>query len=142
MDAQVTGEVLRVFGDLEDPRRANRRYLPCDIILLAVAAVMCGCEGWQDIEDWTAAMFEHLEPLLVQPRHGTPSADTFRRVFARLSPERLPAVALWPGLQGGCGNPARDSSSPWMARPCGGALPTAGKGRPSTWSAPMPRTTG
>ncbi len=87
MDAQVIGEVLRVFGDLEDPRRANRRYLLCDIILLAIAAVMCGCEGWQDIEDWTAAMFEQLEPLLVQPRHGTPSADTFRRVFARLSPE-------------------------------------------------------
>jgi predicted transposase YbfD/YdcC len=87
MDAQVTGEFLRVFGDLEDPRRANRRYLLCDIILLAIAAVMCGNEGWEEIEEWTDGMFEHLEPLLVQPRHGTPSADTFRRVFARLSPE-------------------------------------------------------
>jgi predicted transposase YbfD/YdcC len=87
MDAQVTGEFLRVFGDLDDPRRANRRYLLCDLILLAVAAVMCGCEGWEDIQDWTAASFEFLEPLMVQPQHGTPSADTFRRVFARLSPE-------------------------------------------------------
>jgi predicted transposase YbfD/YdcC len=87
MDAQVTGEFLRVFGELEDPRRANRRYLLCDIILLAVAAVMCGNEGWEDIAEWTEGMFEHLEPLMVQPQHGTPSADTFRRVFARLSPE-------------------------------------------------------
>ena len=87
MDAQVTGEFLRVFGELEDPRRANRRYLLCDIILLAVAAVMCGNEGWEDIEEWTATMFEYLEPLMVRPQHGTPSADTFRRVFARLSPE-------------------------------------------------------
>ena len=38
MDAQVTGEFLRLFGDLEDPRQANRRYLLCDIILLAVAS--------------------------------------------------------------------------------------------------------
>jgi len=87
MDAQVTGEFLRVFGELEDPRRENRRYLLCDIILLAVAAVMCGNEGWEDIAEWTDGMFEHLEPLMVQPQHGTPSADTFRRVFARLSPE-------------------------------------------------------
>jgi predicted transposase YbfD/YdcC len=87
MDAHVTGDILRMFGELDDPRAENRRYLLCDVILLAIAAVMCGCEGWQDIEDWTAAMFVHLEPLLIQPQHGTPSADTFRRVFARLSPE-------------------------------------------------------
>ncbi len=86
MEAQVTGEILRVFGELVDPRRANRRYLLCDIILLAVSAVLCGCEGWQDIEDWTAEAFPFLRPLLVKPEHGTPSADTFRRVFARLSP--------------------------------------------------------
>ena len=71
-----------MFGDLEDPRRANRRYLLCDIILLAVAAVMCGNEGWEDIAEWADGMFEYLEPLLVQPQHGTPSAETSRRVFA------------------------------------------------------------
>ncbi len=87
MDAQVTGEFLRVFDELEDPRRANRRYLLCDLILLAIAAVMCGNEGWEDIAEWAEGLFEHLEPLMVQPQHGTPSADTFRRVFARLSPE-------------------------------------------------------
>jgi predicted transposase YbfD/YdcC len=87
MDAQVTGDLLRVFGELPDPRRHNRRYLLCDIIFLAVAAVMCGCEGWQDIADWTADAFVFLKPLMVQSQHGTPSADTFRRVFARLAPE-------------------------------------------------------
>jgi hypothetical protein len=140
MDAQVTGEFLRVFGDLEDPRRANRRYLLCDMILLAVAAVMCGNEGWEDIAEWAEGLFEHLEPLMIQPQHGTPSADTFRRVFARLSPEGFERCfvawtqALRPSTRG--------NSSPWTARPCAAALPTAGKERPSTWSAPMPRTTG
>jgi predicted transposase YbfD/YdcC len=87
MDVQATPEILRVFGELVDPRRANRRYLLCDMMVLAVSAVLCGCEGWQDIEDWTAEAFEFLRPLLVKPEPGTPSADTFRRVFARLSPE-------------------------------------------------------
>jgi predicted transposase YbfD/YdcC len=87
MDVQSLGEILRVFDDLKDPRRDNRRYLLCDIILLAISAVMCGCDGWQDIEDWTQDAFEFLKPLMKRPEHGTPSADTFRRVFARLSPE-------------------------------------------------------
>lgn len=87
MDAQVNGDFLRAFGDLADPRRDNRRFLLCDVLLLAVAAVMCGCDGWQDIEDWTEDAFVFLRPLLVKPEHGSPSADTYRRVFARLSPE-------------------------------------------------------
>ncbi len=87
MDAQVPGEFLRLFGSLEDPRGANRRYLLCDLIFLAIAGVMCGCEGWQDLEDWTADAFPFLAPLMVRPQHGTPSADTFRRVLARLCPE-------------------------------------------------------
>lgn len=87
MDAPATGDFLRLFADLPDPRRHNRRYLLCDILLLAVSAVMCGCEGWQDIEDWTEDAFEFLKPLMQQSQHGTPSADTFRRVFARLSPD-------------------------------------------------------
>jgi predicted transposase YbfD/YdcC len=86
MDAPVTKEILRVFGELQDPRGTNRHYLLCDLIIMAIAAVMCGCEGWQDIEDWTAGALEFLAPLLIKPEDGTPSADTFRRVFARLSP--------------------------------------------------------
>jgi predicted transposase YbfD/YdcC len=87
MDAQDLGEILRVFEELEDPRRSNRRYLLCDILLLAISAVMCGCDGWQDIEDWTQDALEFLKPLMKKPEHGVPSADTFRRVFARLSPQ-------------------------------------------------------
>jgi predicted transposase YbfD/YdcC len=87
MDASAIADFLRLFSGLQDPRRDNRRYLLSDILLLAVSAVMCGCEGWQDIEDWTEDAFEFLKPLMQQPQHGTPSADTFRRVFARLSPD-------------------------------------------------------
>ena len=140
MDAPVTGEFLRVFGDLEDPRQANRRYRLCDIILLAVSAVMCGNEGWEDIAEWAEGMFEYLKPLLVQPQHGTPSADTFRRVFARLSPEGFERcfVTWTQALQ-------QSSQGQFIAldgKALRGVLSTAGKGRPSIWSAPMPPTIG
>lgn len=96
MDASATGDFLRFFGELQDPRGSNRRYLLCDVLLLAVSAVMCGCEGWQDIEDWTEDAFPFLEPLMLKPEHGTPSADTFRRVFAVLSPEHFErCFAAW-----------------------------------------------
>lgn len=87
MDASATGDFVRLFSELPDPRRSNRRYLLGDILLLAVSAIMCGCDTWQDIEDWTADAFEFLSPLMQKPEHGTPSADTFRRVFTRLCPD-------------------------------------------------------
>jgi predicted transposase YbfD/YdcC len=87
MDASAIGDFLRLFQQLPDPRSSNRRYLLSDILLLAVSAVMCGCEGWQDIADWTEDAFPFLRPLMLQPQHGTPSADTFRRVFSRLCPQ-------------------------------------------------------
>jgi len=96
MDAQDLKEMLRVFENLTDPRKNNRHYLLGDIILLAISAVMCGCDGWQDIEDWTQDALKFLEPLMQRPEHGTPSADTFRRVIARLSPEEFErCFVLW-----------------------------------------------
>ncbi|MCL2647883.1 MAG: ISAs1 family transposase [Phycisphaerales bacterium] len=96
MDAQNLREILRVFENLTDPRKNNRHYLLQDIILLAISAVMCGCDGWQDMEDWTQDALTFLEPLMQRPEHGTPSADTFRRVFARLSPEEFErCFVLW-----------------------------------------------
>jgi len=80
-------EILRVFQQLKDHRRFNRSYLLCDIAFLAVSAVMCGCDGWEDMGDWTHDAMKFLGPLMKRPRGRTPSADTFRRVFAHISPE-------------------------------------------------------
>ena len=66
MDASASADFLRLFTELQDPRRENRRSLLSDILLLAVSAVLCGCEGWQDIEDWTEDAFEFLQPLMLQ----------------------------------------------------------------------------
>jgi hypothetical protein len=40
-----------LFEGLEDPRIARtKRHQLLDILLIAILAVMCGAEGWVDIE--------------------------------------------------------------------------------------------
>src|SRR3546814_5792652 len=41
------------FGALEDTRSSrNQLYSVNEILLLTLCAVLCGAEGWQDIEDF------------------------------------------------------------------------------------------
>ena len=73
-----------MFEGLEDPRidRTKLHQLE-DIILIAIVAVICGAEGWVDIEAFGKAKEEWLKTFLVLP-NGIPSHDTFGRVFARI----------------------------------------------------------
>ena len=61
MEAMVTGEVcappatgasgfLRFFQDLPDPRGCNKIHKLHDLIVVAVMAVICGADGWVDVE--------------------------------------------------------------------------------------------
>jgi hypothetical protein len=54
-----------VFAGVEDPRidRA-KRHLLLDIILIAIVAVICGAEGWVDIEAFGLAKEEWLQTFL------------------------------------------------------------------------------
>ena len=38
------------FSKLDDPRSDNRWHLLLDIIVIAICAVICGADGWADIE--------------------------------------------------------------------------------------------
>ena len=38
------------FASLTDPRCANARHQLLDILVIALCAVLCGAEGWEDIE--------------------------------------------------------------------------------------------
>ena len=49
----IPGEqaLATAFAALEDPRCAiNRRHRLSELIVLAVAAVLAGADGWQDVE--------------------------------------------------------------------------------------------
>lgn len=81
--------IARYFGELEDPRidRAKHHQL-LDIIVIAVCGVICGADGWVDIEEFGKAKQEWLETFLELP-NGIPSHDTFGRVFAQLKSEEF-----------------------------------------------------
>jgi len=79
------------FATLTDPRcpnAPNRRHQLMDILVMAVCAVICGAEGWEDMEDYGKSQMEWFADLLDLP-HGIPGHDTFRRVLSRLDPEEL-----------------------------------------------------
>ena len=73
------------FGSLPDPRAANARHELPEILVVALAAVLCGAESCADMADFGSSK----EPLLRQflrLEHGIPSHDTFSRVFRLLDP--------------------------------------------------------
>lgn len=76
------------FSDLDDPRDDNKRHKLLDIVLIAVCAVVCGADNWEDVELFGLAKYSWLKTFLELP-HGIPSHDTFRRVFALLDAEQF-----------------------------------------------------
>jgi predicted transposase YbfD/YdcC len=85
MDAQATAVFLRFFLDLKDPRRHNVRHVFTDILTIAILALLCKSDDWTEVVEWAKANRAWLATFLSLPK-GIPSADTFRRVFARSDP--------------------------------------------------------
>src|SRR5215813_5828435 len=72
------------FGDLPDPRvegRCDHKLL--DIVVIGICGVLCGAEGWEDLEEFGESKQDWLQQFLELPC-GIPSHDTFRRVFSLL----------------------------------------------------------
>ena len=86
MDAQATAVFLRFFLDLKDPRRHNVRHVFTDLLTIAILAVLCKSDDWIEVVEWAKANRAWLGTFLVLPK-GMPSADTFRRLFARIDPD-------------------------------------------------------
>lgn len=76
------------FASVPDPRvDRTKKHLLLDLLLIALLAVICGAEGWEDMETFGRAKERFLRERLGLPLpNGIPSHDTFRRVFARLDP--------------------------------------------------------
>jgi len=71
---------------IPDPRVTGRcDHLLVDIIVIAITAILCGADDWNSIEGFGKAKEEWFRRFLQLPS-GIPSHDTFRRVFARISP--------------------------------------------------------
>lgn len=80
---------LKYFAELTDPRvERTKEHLLEDILFITMAAVLCGAESWNEIEEYGKSKQDWLRTFLCLP-HGIPSHDTFNRVFSALDPEQL-----------------------------------------------------
>ena len=77
------------FSDLHDPRQSAKIAYPLfDILFLTVCAVIGGCEGWEDIEDFGQAHSRWFQDKGLFP-NGLPVHDTIARVISSLDPEQF-----------------------------------------------------
>jgi predicted transposase YbfD/YdcC len=81
-------DVITVFREVRDPREPNARHDLPDILLVALAAVLCGAKTCVDMAEFAEDRLEELREI-VPLRHGAPSHDTFSRVFRLLDPAEL-----------------------------------------------------
>jgi predicted transposase YbfD/YdcC len=88
--------VARYFADLPDPRvDRTKKHSLGDILVVALCAVVCGADSWEEVEAFGEAKADWLKRFLTLP-NGIPSHDTFYRVFSRLDPDKFGAcVAKW-----------------------------------------------
>jgi predicted transposase YbfD/YdcC len=80
------------FGKVQDPRKDRTKdHKLIDIIAIAICAVICGAEGWVDIENFGNKKLPWLKTFLELP-NGIPSHDTFGRVFSLMDAEQFQAA--------------------------------------------------
>jgi len=86
MSQQAASNIEQHFGDLPDPRSGENISHPLiNIITISLCAVLCGADGWVDVEQFGEAKQSWFEEFLYMP-HGIPSHDTIGRVFRLLDP--------------------------------------------------------
>jgi len=77
------------FSKVTDPRIDRRKeHKLIDMIVIAICAVICGAEGWTDIENFGNSKLPWLKTFLELP-NGIPSHDTFGRVFSMVDAQQF-----------------------------------------------------
>lgn len=85
----MANSITAFFSDIPDPRSEyGKRHALSDLVAISVCAVVCGAEGWVDVELFGRAKQAWLSTFLHLP-HGIPSHDTFGRIFAAIDPDHF-----------------------------------------------------
>lgn len=74
---------------IKDPRMERRKlHRLSDIIVISLCAVLCGCRGWEEIEEFAEDREQWFRTFLSLD-NGIPSHDTIERVFQRICPKEF-----------------------------------------------------
>jgi predicted transposase YbfD/YdcC len=94
--AAAIAKLRQRFSDLKDPRvERTKEHQLLDIFTIAICAVICGADGYEDMAEFGKAKRDFFERFLELP-NGIPSHDTFGRLFARIQPAQFEACfAAW-----------------------------------------------
>jgi hypothetical protein len=91
MEENDLRDLESIFAQVEDPRMERTKlHRLRDIIILAICGVICGAEGWVEIEEFGKAKEAFFQEWLDLP-NGIPSHDTFGRVFTLIDPKQFEA---------------------------------------------------
>lgn len=81
--------IIRFFETVEDPRNGQNISHPLvNIITIAILGVLCGADGWVEIEQYGNTKKQWLSTFL-NLKKGIPSHDTLGRVFSWINPEQF-----------------------------------------------------
>lgn len=80
---------IEQFGDITDPRvDRTKKHKLIDILFITMAAILCGCDEWEEIASYGQKKELWLRKYLDLP-NGIPSHDTFNRTISAIAPEVL-----------------------------------------------------
>jgi len=79
----------KFFIDIEDPRVHIKKVIHKlkDVIVMAIMAVIGGCDSWEEMEIWCLSKKKLIYSLLKTKL--IPSHDTFRRIFTLLNAKKF-----------------------------------------------------
>ena len=93
MKIKEEGLIINSFSQITDPRTGNAtKHKLIDIIVLAISSIICGAEGWEDMEEFSKAKlgyFSQFLSLLNTVLLQTTPSDVFFQIWIQKSSSRL-----------------------------------------------------
>lgn len=81
------------FAELTDPRKREPTYPLLNIVTMSLCAIICGCDDFVSIADWSRMKKEWLAKFL-DMKSGVPSHDRFNAIFAAIKPAEFEKCLL------------------------------------------------
>ena len=93
MDCPVSVRIEDHFAGLTDPRRREPVYPLLNIVTMALCGVLCGCDDFVSIAEWSNMKKDWLAKFLDMNR-GVPSHDRFNAVPGAIRPDEFERCLL------------------------------------------------